>query len=162
MSENEGGEVSIVKPLTGTDSATVDEKGRVPLGAKNASRLGRDFVAAMGMNGCLCLYPQKRWNDLWQALRNFAGETDEFQQYTRVIGPKMEDDLNCDAQGRVVIPGRLRDLANLKGKILVLGCIDRIELWTEKEYEEFQKYPEAYGGASRAVFKRMYEALKAA
>ncbi len=45
-------------------------------------------------------------------------------------------ELEIDRQGRMSIPGRLREYAGLEGDVLVLGAIDRVELWNRQAWEE--------------------------
>ena len=45
-------------------------------------------------------------------------------------------ELEIDRQGRMAIPARLREYAHLEGDVLVLGAIDRVELWDRQTWEE--------------------------
>lgn len=161
MSQVEG-QASKPQRLTGRDTASIDEKGRLALGAKNRDRLGPNFVLSKGKNGCLCIYPEPRWRVIEEAFEQFPPHSDAYEQYTRVIGPNIAADMNCDGQGRIVIPPYLRNASGLEGNILILGCIDRIELWPEHEYAMFEKDPENYGDENRAMFRRLYMELKLA
>jgi len=44
-------------------------------------------------------------------------------------------ELEIDKQGRMAIPARLREYAGLEGDVLVLGAIDRVELWNRTAWE---------------------------
>ena len=45
-------------------------------------------------------------------------------------------ELEIDRQGRMAIPARLREYAGLVGDVLVLGAIDRVELWNRQTWDE--------------------------
>lgn len=44
-----------------------------------------------------------------------------------------------DAQGRVLLPGQLREFANLKKKITLVGQLNKLELWNEQSWNEQQE-----------------------
>jgi MraZ protein len=44
--------------------------------------------------------------------------------------------LEIDRQGRMAIPARLREYAGLEGDVLVLGAIDRVELWNRAAWDQ--------------------------
>ena len=47
-----------------------------------------------------------------------------------------------DSIGRVLIPDFLRDRANLKNKVVVIGVSNRLEIWNEKTWIEYKKVVE--------------------
>ncbi len=46
---------------------------------------------------------------------------------------------DVDSIGRILIPEYLKDFAQLKGKVAVIGVHSRIELWDEKAWGEYKK-----------------------
>ena len=38
-------------------------------------------------------------------------------------------EVSPDAQGRILIPARLKEISQLDGQVLLVGAIDRVELW---------------------------------
>jgi MraZ protein len=44
-----------------------------------------------------------------------------------------------DRQGRISIPPSLRDYANLNTKVVVIGVLNRIEIWSEERWEKYTK-----------------------
>jgi MraZ protein len=40
-----------------------------------------------------------------------------------------------DSQGRILVPGWLKEAAELEGQVLLVGAIDRIEIWNPKRFE---------------------------
>ena len=45
-------------------------------------------------------------------------------------------EMEIDRQGRMAIPLRLREYAGLVGDVLVLGAIDRVELWNRESWDQ--------------------------
>jgi MraZ protein len=40
-----------------------------------------------------------------------------------------------DTQGRILIPQRLKEAAELDGQVLLVGAIDKVELWNPAHFE---------------------------
>lgn len=148
------------KPLIGTDEATIDEKGRILFSKKKRERLGDDFVVVLGDVGCLEAYPAAVWADRLQNIFRYESINQGRQQYTRLVLGLAEDELKFDAQGRVVIPQKLRTLAQLKDRVLLVGCGDRVEIWDRDQWEEYDRNPEGYGIARRKSIETAYQRMK--
>lgn len=145
-----------IKPILGTDEATLDDKGRCLVSKKKRERLGEDFVLALGSAGCLTAFPYWSWKRYLNEM--LGGETLNFgrEDYTRMVLSTADDELNFDAQGRFVIPKSLRNLAKLEGEVLILGCGDRMEIWNPGDLAQFNLNKEAYSGARRARLLEAY------
>lgn len=144
------------KPLLGTEEARLDDKGRLLFSKKKRERLGDDFTLLLGKVGCLIAYPKAVWELLLEEI--FAVETmhPAREEYTRHLLAMAEDELKFDEPGRIVIPQKLRTAAKLGEKVLVIGCVDRVEIWSQPEWEEFQKYPDQYGDKRRQAIEEAY------
>jgi len=126
-------------PLDGTEPATVDDKGRLRLGQKKQDRLGLKFAAYQSPLGCLVLFPEGVWQErLAEMLAKPAGDLDRVIA-TRQLGAMSEDDLRCDAQGRFVIPQRFRESLKLAGEVMIVGGVDRVEIWPKAAHEKFRQ-----------------------
>lgn len=130
-------------PLDGTEPATVDGKGRVRLSLKKKLRLGGTFAGYQSPLGCLVLFPLAVWQErLAEVLEKPAGDLDRVI-VTRQLGAMSEDDLHCDDTGRFVIPERFRTDLNLTGEVMIVGGVDRVEIWPKATHEKFKKDLEA-------------------
>lgn len=140
--------------------AAVDDKGRVMIDKKNRDRLGKDFVAAMMPNGCLGLYREEVWRKIEDDILSAQSDNPGWEHYTRMMGKNVADELNCDSQGRVVLPHRLRDSAGLKGEIVLHGAIDRLELWNGEEFKKYEIDPFGYGSERRKLINQARKMMK--
>lgn len=158
MSTTEG--LAADRWLTGTDEATIDDKGRVLVSKKKRERLGETFVLAIGETECLVAYPESVWaeivNEIFSHEANNAGTKD----YARFVLADAEDDIKFDSQGRFVVPQRLRAVAKLKDKVVLLGCGRWMEIWSKPEYEAFRMHPDTYGLERRHSIDRAYRLMK--
>jgi len=55
--------------------------------------------------------------------------------------------VELDAQGRLLIPQRLRNEVGIRKEVVVLGVFDRVEIW-DKDAQE--RYEQTHGGAYHA------------
>ncbi len=155
MSTEEGATAKL-KPLLGTDEATVDDKGRILVSKKKRERLGETFAIVLGPLGCLEAYPQEAWEDKVAKIVAFDSLNPGVQQYGRLLLGSAEDDLKFDGQGRVVVPQKLRELAKLKDKVLLIGCGERLEIWSMTEWDKFQDSPDDFGKQRREAIEKAY------
>lgn len=149
-----------LKPLLGTEEATLDSKGRILLSKKKRESLGEDFAMAIGEIGVLCVYPKQSWKQQCAEIERCDPMNPGRQHYQREFYGKSEADLSCDTNGRVVIPSRLRSYAKLKENILIVGCYDHIEIWDPAEYEIYEENPAIYGLKRRESFTNAYKTMR--
>jgi MraZ protein len=124
-------------PILGTDEATIDSKGRILLSKKKRDRLGETFAVAIGERECICAYPLAKWQERLDQVNRYDPNNQGRQEYERLFYGSADDDISCDAQGRVVIPEKLRKAGKLKEKVLLVGCNNRLEIWDVDEYEKY-------------------------
>jgi MraZ protein len=151
-----GGTGTNSKPIIGTDEATIDDKGRILVGKKKRDRLGEPFVMALGSVGCLAAYPESEWQRMLGEIRSHDSINQGREQYTRLVLGTADDELKFDSQGRVVVPQKLRELARLKDKVMLVGCGDRLEIWAKPEWEQYSEFPDSYGQKRREAIASAY------
>ncbi len=141
----------------GSYSYSVDNKGRVALPArlrKNlASSAKGNFVITRGFERCLYLYPQDEWNKLEQFVRSLSFLNAQHRFYARTLFERAIDSA-IDSQSRITIPQELMKFAGIDNEVLILGVLDRIEIWSPTVYNEYQKnQPDTYETVAEQVFK---------
>ncbi|MBQ6362061.1 MAG: division/cell wall cluster transcriptional repressor MraZ [Lachnospiraceae bacterium] len=121
---------------------SIDNKGRVIIPAKFREQLGDTFVLTKGLDGCLFIYTNEDWAAFAEKLKNtsFGSEKSrKLQRYFMAGAVQVE----ADKQGRILIPGKLRDLAGLTKDVSLLGVGNRIELWNTETWENDGGYDDA-------------------
>ncbi len=109
-------------------SHTIDAKGRLILPAKFRESLGNFFVLAPGLDTCLCIYPKERWDALITKMQKLPFTNQKVRKVMRhLIGRGME--MECDRQGRILIPSHLRSFARLEKDVCIMGTGPIIEIW---------------------------------
>lgn len=127
--------------LTGEFQHVVDGKGRVLVSNKLRSQIdadthGSNFYLVMGANGILCLYPEKYFERIANAMAPEAGAADEAVAFER-ISFAFASRVELDSQGRLLLNDRLRTRAGLKSQITLIGVRDHIELWNDEDWERY-------------------------
>ena len=128
----------------GTYRHKIDPKGRVPvpaafrraLGAEGASRL-----VATVLDQCLAVYPESEWQRLESQLRQLPSFSREVKALSRLLASRAVD-CELDVQGRILLPAALRKAADLAGEAVVVGVIDRFELWAPARWDDFLRESE--------------------
>ena len=121
--------------LLGSYLHQIDEKGRVSLPAAFRREGGdRPMVLVQVHADALTLYPAEAWVEVEARLR----EVMRLQPGSRswVLGVTANaTEVVPDKQGRILVPQRLMAAAGLDGAALLVGVIDRIELWSPDRFE---------------------------
>ncbi|MDL2233587.1 division/cell wall cluster transcriptional repressor MraZ [Ruminococcaceae bacterium OttesenSCG-928-L11] len=112
---------------------SLDVKGRVNFPAKLREELGERFYITKGLDGCLFVYSEAEWDKLAQRIRNqpISKKRRELQRF--FFGSAVEAE--PDKQGRVNIPGPLRDFAGLDKEVVVVGSMDWAEIWDKARWK---------------------------
>ncbi len=121
---------------------SIDNKGRVIIPAKFREQLGDTFVLTKGLDGCLFIYTNEDWAAFAEKLKNtsFGSEKSrKLQRYFMAGAVQVE----ADKQGRILIPGKLRDLAGLTKDVSLLGVGNRIEIWNTETWENDGGYDDS-------------------
>ncbi|HLQ43895.1 MAG TPA: division/cell wall cluster transcriptional repressor MraZ, partial [Planctomycetaceae bacterium] len=76
----------------------------------------------------------------------------EVQIFERLLFSRAEK-IECDGQGRIRIPERLAEFAQLKRDVMLLGVRDHAELWDKEIWTEFeQRHSAAFDEMAQAAF----------
>ena len=118
---------------------TLDTKGRLNIPAKFRRSLepeaNETFVTIRGFDPCLFLYPLDEWKKFEDKLRQLTTNKKQNRLFIRMITSNASED-RCDKQGRIIIPADLLKIANIERDILIVGALDKIEVWNPQVYQE--------------------------
>jgi len=114
---------------------SLDDKGRVILPSKFRAPFEHGGYLTAYQDGCLSLWTPEEFETQMQAMQERAKEGRSDRNLVR-LWASTSHELEIDRQGRMAIPAQLREYAGLEGDVLVLGAIDRVELWNRASWEE--------------------------
>ena len=112
----------------------VDEKGRVPIPPKFRSELREGVVLTLGVEKCLTGYPLPEWKKLAAALTTGSVTRSKLRKLNRAIFATAFH-LQIDGQGRIALPLKLREYAEIGDEVVVTGANNYFELWNKARWE---------------------------
>ena len=111
---------------------TIDVKGRLIVPTKFREQLGEAFVIAKGNDGCLAIYTNEAWETFMKKIQALPANKD-IRTYVRAIAGSAVA-VETDKQGRVLVPGNLREYAGLEKDVVLAGVIDKVEVWDKERW----------------------------
>jgi MraZ protein len=149
--------------LTGEYQHAIDEKSRVLISNKLRSQIdvdehGSSFYLLLGVNGVLCLYPEKYFERIVLAAAADTDAADEAVSFER-MSSALANKIELDSQGRLLINERLKKRAGLKNQITLVGVRDHIEVWDSDNWEQYvddhmSQYQEQMSKARKTVLQQ--------
>ncbi len=129
----------------GNSPARIDDKGRlkVPNAFKSLleSKYGRDLFLSSLSGEYVRIYPMPVWLEIEEKLTRMPSTHPSrlrFLDRINYFGQAAE----LDAQGRVLIPLRLREAATMNGEVDVLGQVNFLDVWNhERLTTKMQREP---------------------
>jgi MraZ protein len=122
----------------GTYRHRIDPKGRLPVPAAFRRALGErvDAVVVTVLDQCLAAYPPSEWTRLEGQLRALPAFSKPAKALTRLLTSRAVD-CELDVQGRILLPAHMRETAALGHEVLVIGVLNRFEVWSPDRWDTF-------------------------
>ena len=119
---------------------TLDEKDRFILPAKFREKVKtlkkRTLYMTRGLDGCLSLYDKEAWSSLEEKLKSLSFTKQQSRSFNRLLFSGACE-VNVDSQGRITVPENLKNFAQIKRDIVIIGVADRIEVWDKDTWTNF-------------------------
>ena len=138
------GKIMTLTPNTfiGEYNYSLDSKGRINIPAKFRQSLSKDnkntFVATRGQDPCIWIYPMREWKKIEDELRKLSSISGVHRTFIRQIA-RSATPSTCDKQGRIIISPSLLSYAHLNKETLIVGMINKIEIWNPDILEKVDK-----------------------
>ncbi len=125
----------------GEYNGTIDDKARINIPAKFRSSLKNQVVVTRGLDNSLVLYTLDEWKKLAEKLASLPISTANTRAFSRLmLAGAMDCDI--DKQGRIVLPGYLKEYAKIGKKVVYAGMYSRIEIWSEELWNKYKTQTE--------------------
>jgi MraZ protein len=126
----------------GTYRHRIDAKGRLPVPAVFRRVLGREpAVVVTLLDQCLAVYPPGEWARLEEQLRALPAFSKQVKALTRLLLSRAAE-CEIDVQGRILLPPTLRASAELARDAVVVGVLNRFEIWSPDSWDGFVRESE--------------------
>jgi len=117
----------------------IDPKGRLPVPAAFRRALVQDGARAVvvtSLDQCLAAYAPSEWTRLEDQLRALPAFSRPVKALTRLLMSRAAD-CELDVQGRILLPAPLRAGAGLAREALMVGVLNRFEVWSPERWATF-------------------------
>ena len=122
--------------LRGNYAAKVDDKGRVKIPAaflESLQEYGNKFYVTSENGDYVRVYPMTIWNEIEEKLARLSSHNRTKQKFltrTNYYGQIVE----LDGQGRILVPPILRESAQMRGDVDVLGNLNYLQIWNHTRF----------------------------
>lgn len=116
---------------------TIDDKNRLSLPVKFRKEMGKRVIITPGLDGCLFVFTPTQWETISEKLGGSSmlqADTRSFNRY--MLGGAVEADV--DSIGRVLVPDFLKEKAQLKKEVVLIGVQNRVEIWNDELWMEYK------------------------
>ncbi len=137
---------------------SLDDKGRIKLPQKIKESLSSSYnnsaLVVTNLDKCLVAYPADEWKKLEEkALMLPSMEKDVLEFLRYFFSGAFE--IEPDKSDRLLIPQSLKISGNLEKEIMIIGIINRFEIWDKGLWEDNFKQARANFGSVAATMSRI-------
>jgi MraZ protein len=119
---------------------SIDRKGRLILPAKfrevAKSQFVDKFFVTRGLDKCLFMFSEEEWRSQENKFKTMSFTKQQSRTFNRLLFSGACE-LVFDKQGRVLLPQYLKDFAEIKKDVMIVGVSNRIEIWAQDKWNDF-------------------------
>lgn len=129
--------VNLEKMLIGRHIVKLGEKNRIAFPRKMRTVLGDSLILSLGFENSIMVFGKDKWNEATQEIESHTMLIKEARELKRhIIGSATE--VECDAQGRFVLPSYLKEFAHITNEVVIIGLGKYAEIWDKAKWEDEQ------------------------
>ncbi len=121
---------------TGRYYHKLDEKNRFSLPPRFRRALGKKITITKGLDGCLFIFDEREWAKKLNEAARLEYTKKAHRDFVRLLTNDAQD-VELDTHGRVLLSGDLKELGKLKRDIVIVGSLDRVEIWDQEAYHQY-------------------------
>jgi MraZ protein len=119
---------------------SIDRKGRLILPSRFREAAKSNFIekffVTRGLDKCLFMFSEEEWRLQEQKFRTASFTKPQVRTFNRLFFSGAVD-VAPDKQGRILVPQYLKDFAEIKKDVVIVGVSNRIEIWSRDIWSEF-------------------------
>ncbi len=116
---------------------SIDNKNRLFIPSKFRIGVGK-FIITRGLEKCLFMYTLNKWKEISLKLKKLPLVKSQARAFLRILLSGAAE-CSVDTQGRILIPQDLCTYANMEKNIIIVGIIDRVEIWSKDDWETYSE-----------------------
>ena len=137
----------------GEHEHTIDRKGRVIVPAKFRQSLKEHDVKTLfltrGLDRCLFLFPESEWRLAESRFKQIPFTKAEGRKFNRLFFSGATE-VAIDGLGRLLVPRSLKEFAEIKQHVVIVGVSSRMAIWSKEKWQGFYE-------SSRQSFEEIAE-----
>ena len=119
---------------------SIDRKGRLILPAKFREVAKNQFVekffVTRGLDKCLFMFSEEEWRSQENKFKTMSFTKQQSRTFNRLLFSGAQE-VAFDKQGRILLPQYLKDFADIKRDVMIVGVSNRIEIWAKDNWNDF-------------------------
>ena len=123
--------------LFGEYDHQVDAKNRIRIPARFKAEIGNNYVFMKGPNKCISIYPTSIFEERYGKFANVSVFDAEGQEALVEVFSSCYNGAE-DGQGRVVVPEKLRDYAEIDKDVVSIGMGDHVDMYSLQERQRIK------------------------
>lgn len=131
----------------------IDGKGRLIVPAKFRQALKEHEVRTLfltrGLDGCLFLFPESEWRSTESRFKQIPFTKGEGRKFNRMFFSGATE-AAVDRLGRLLIPKSLKEFAEIRQQVVIVGVSTRMEIWSKEKWRDYYE-------SSRQSFEEVAE-----
>ena len=124
----------------GEHEHAIDRKGRIIIPAKFRQSLRAQSVESLfvtrGLDVCLFVFPEPEWRATEAKFKEVSFTRTEGRQFNRMFFSGAVE-VKPDGLGRILLPKTLKEFAQIKQDVVMIGVSTRMEIWAKEKWQEF-------------------------
>lgn len=122
--------------LTGEYSHQMDTKNRIRIPNKLKGD-AKGLYFSKGTNNCIFVYYEEGFKELIQKIEDKIQMSDEDGQMALRVFAKSFTYVEGDAQGRMILPTKLKEFAKIDKDLVICGAGSHIEIWAKEVHDKY-------------------------
>jgi len=122
---------------------TLDAKGRVSVPTLFRKVLETSYeeklTVTADVDGCVVCYPPDEWRRIEEKVRSMPTIPGDVKDFLRFFFSSAVD-CPLDKPGRILLPAHLRQYAKLNRDVVMIGVMNKIEIWDERQWNAKQDH----------------------
>jgi len=118
---------------------TIDEKGRLSIPSRFRQTLqdrGQNVLVLTDFDSCITAYPLDVWARFEEKIQTQSNFEKDVRAFLRLFYSAASE-CPVDGQGRILVPPQHREKAGLSREVIIVGALNRIEIWDRERWEHF-------------------------
>lgn len=124
----------------GEHEHSIDRKGRLIIPSKFREVFKENYVerffVTRGLDTCLFVFTEDEWKKQEARFKSISFTSSESRNFNRLYFSGACE-VACDRQGRILVPDYLKEYAQIKRDVVIVGVSNRMEIWAKESWVQF-------------------------